>query len=219
MIFIFHCVTLQTSHWLNLKWTNATKKFKTVLTNGNRPLALRGHVTNASLKQWVVLLLMPKIDRAHKSYLTPEIWEETHLREIFYSTLIFQQSSMICMGRHVGGQFTLLARRPSSRPKDGQFSDMGDFRRPVLGGHLRTSMRNVTKSVYKLIKLTFLLTLKSCFSVAVVFFFYINPFFASFLSVLIKWINVERSDFTGKAAVQWYWLTKSSPGYFVGCYK
>ena len=38
---------------------------------------------------------MPKIDRAHKNHLTPEIWEETHLREIFYGTLIFQQSSMI----------------------------------------------------------------------------------------------------------------------------
>ena len=37
---------------------------------------------------------MPKIVRAQKNYLTPEIWEETHLREIFYGTLIFQQSSM-----------------------------------------------------------------------------------------------------------------------------
>ena len=46
---------------------------------------------------------MPKIVRAHKNYLTPEIWEETHLREIFYSTLIFQRSSMICISRHVGG--------------------------------------------------------------------------------------------------------------------
>ena len=35
---------------------------------------------------------MLKIDRAHKNYRTPEIWEETHLREIFYGTLIFQQS-------------------------------------------------------------------------------------------------------------------------------
>ena len=51
----------------------------------NRPLALRGHVTNASFKQWVGILVMPKIDRAHKNYLTPEIWEETHLREIFYT--------------------------------------------------------------------------------------------------------------------------------------
>ena len=56
-----------------------------------RPLALRGHVTNASSKQWVGVLLMPKIDRAHKNYLTPEIWEEMHLREIFYGTLILQQ--------------------------------------------------------------------------------------------------------------------------------
>ena len=69
----------------------------------NRPLALRGHVTNASFKQWVGILLVPKIVRAHKNYLTPEIWEETHLSEIFYDTLIFRQSSMICIGRHVGG--------------------------------------------------------------------------------------------------------------------
>ena len=69
----------------------------------NRPLALRGHVANASFKQWVGILLLPKIVRAHKNYLTPEIWEETHLREIFYGSLIFQESSMICIGRHVGG--------------------------------------------------------------------------------------------------------------------
>ena len=50
---------------------------------------------------------MPKIDRADKNYLTPEIWEETHLRETFYGTLIFQQSSMICIHRRAlqhGGQ-------------------------------------------------------------------------------------------------------------------
>ena len=69
----------------------------------NRPVALRGHVTNASFKRWVGILLMSNIDRAHKNYFTPEIWEETHLREIFYSTLIFSQSSMICIGSHVGG--------------------------------------------------------------------------------------------------------------------
>ena len=46
---------------------------------------------------------MPKIDRAHKSYLTPEILAEMHLREIFYGTLIFHQSGMICIGHHVGG--------------------------------------------------------------------------------------------------------------------
>ena len=40
---------------------------------------------------------MPKIDRAHKNYLTPEIWEEMYLREIFCGTVIFQQSSVICM--------------------------------------------------------------------------------------------------------------------------
>ena len=88
--------------------TFTTKNNFTAKLNTNRPLALRGHVTNASLKQWVVLLLMPKIDSAHNSYLTSEIWEETHLREIFYSTLIFQQSSMICMGRHVGGHALAL---------------------------------------------------------------------------------------------------------------
>ena len=74
----------------------------------SRLLALRGHVTNASFKQWVGILLMPKIDRAHKNYLTPEIWGETHLREIFYGTLIFQQSSMICIGCHVGGHTLAL---------------------------------------------------------------------------------------------------------------
>ena len=46
---------------------------------------------------------MPKFDRAHKNYPTPEIWEETHLKEIFYGALIFQQSSMmISIGCHVG---------------------------------------------------------------------------------------------------------------------
>ena len=34
---------------------------------------------------------MPKIDRAHKNYLTP-----AHLGDIFCGTLIFQQSSMFC---------------------------------------------------------------------------------------------------------------------------
>ena len=48
----------------------------------NRPLALRGYATNAFLKQWVGILLMLKIDRANKNYLTPEIGEETHLRQI-----------------------------------------------------------------------------------------------------------------------------------------
>ena len=74
----------------------------------NRPFTLNGHVTNASYKQWVGILMMPKIDRAHKNYLTSEIWKETHLRETFYGTLIFQQSSMICIGRHVGGHTLAL---------------------------------------------------------------------------------------------------------------
>ena len=51
---------------------------------------------------------MPRIDRAHKNYLTPEIREETQLREIFYGTLIFQQSRMICISRHVGGHTLAL---------------------------------------------------------------------------------------------------------------
>ena len=58
---------------------------------------------------------MPKIDIAHKNYLTPEIREEMLLREIFYGTLLFQQSSMICIGRHVGR--LSLARPPTWRPK------------------------------------------------------------------------------------------------------
>ena len=51
---------------------------------------------------------MPKIDRANKNYLTPKIGEQTHLREIFYGTSIFQQSSMICIVRHVGGHIFAL---------------------------------------------------------------------------------------------------------------
>ena len=55
------------------------------LLSTNRPLSLRGHVTNASFKQWVGILLMPKIDKVHKSYLTPEIWEETqHIKALWF---------------------------------------------------------------------------------------------------------------------------------------
>ena len=47
---------------------------------------------------------MPKIDRAHKNYLTPEIWEDTHLREIFNGTLIFQLLKQYDLyWPHVGG--------------------------------------------------------------------------------------------------------------------
>ena len=75
----------------------------------HRPLALRGHVTNASLNDELESYLCQKIDRAHKNlYLTPEIWEETHLTEIIYGTLIFQQNSMISIGRHVGGRTLAL---------------------------------------------------------------------------------------------------------------
>ena len=43
-----------------------------------------------------------------KNYLTTEIWEKTYLREVFFGMLIFQQSSMICIGRHVGGHTLAL---------------------------------------------------------------------------------------------------------------
>ena len=65
-------------------------------------------MTNASFKQRGGIVLMPKIYRAHKNYLTPEIWEEAQGRQIFYGTLIFQQKSMICIGRHVGGHTLVL---------------------------------------------------------------------------------------------------------------
>ena len=63
-----------------------------LLCYGNRPLALRGHVTNTSLKQLVGILLMPKIDRAHKNYLTPEIWEETHEGRYFMALWFFNKA-------------------------------------------------------------------------------------------------------------------------------
>ena len=46
------------------------------LLKNNRPLALRGHMTNAFFKHWAGILRMPKTDIAHKNYLTPEIKEE-----------------------------------------------------------------------------------------------------------------------------------------------
>ena len=78
------CILFYTSLTL-LSWN-------TLFAPLNRPLALRGHVTNTSFKQRVGLLLMLEIDGAHKNYLTPEIWEKTHLRGIFYGTLIFQKT-------------------------------------------------------------------------------------------------------------------------------
>ena len=111
-------LTLQNSYVPTSQATKETVSFPQTSTSPrlwyllstNRPLALRGHMTNASFKQWVGILLMPKIDKVHKSYLIPEIWEETHLRETYYGTLIFQQStcSMICIGCHVGGHTLTL---------------------------------------------------------------------------------------------------------------
>ena len=103
----------QRSNWFLLtivyEWHTKDKRPERSNVNSMNPaLVLRGHVTKASFKHWVGILLMPKIDRAYKNYLTPEIWEETHLREIFYGTLIFQQSSMICICRHVGGHTLAL---------------------------------------------------------------------------------------------------------------
>ena len=80
----------------------------------NRPLALRGHVTNASFQKWVGILLMPKMDRAHKNYLTPEIWEETHLREIFYSTLIFNNLVWLVLAAMLEG--ILLPSNMTAKP-------------------------------------------------------------------------------------------------------
>lgn len=85
-----NCIMIQTF------WDGGTKTC-------NRPLALRGHVTNASLKQWVVILLLPKLDRTHKNYLTPEIWEETHFREIFYGTLIFNKVAWFVLAAMLEG--------------------------------------------------------------------------------------------------------------------
>ena len=90
---------LRFSHWSStIAWHGAFHERQ--WTTVNRPLALRGHVTNVSFKQRVGILLMPKIVRARKNYLTPEIWEETHLREIF--------GTLVCIGRHVGGHALAL---------------------------------------------------------------------------------------------------------------
>ena len=50
----------------------------------NRPLALRGHVTKASLKQWVVILLMLKIDRTHKNYLTRNLRGNAYFMALWF---------------------------------------------------------------------------------------------------------------------------------------
>ena len=76
------------------------------------PLALIGHMTNASFKQWLGILLMTKIDMEHIKIILPQNLRGNTIKEIFYGTLIFQQSSMICIGRHIGGQ-----EPPTWRPK------------------------------------------------------------------------------------------------------
>ena len=54
----------------------------------NWSLTLRGHLTNAFFKQWVGQSTY-LADRALKNYFTPQMWEKTLLREIFYGTLVF----------------------------------------------------------------------------------------------------------------------------------
>ena len=96
-------LTLQNSYVPTSQATKETVSFPQTSTSPrlwyllstNRPLTLRGHMTNASFKQWVGILLMPKIDKVHKSYLTPEIWEETHLRDIFYGTWCFNKVHVV----------------------------------------------------------------------------------------------------------------------------
>ena len=86
-------LTLQNSYVPTSQATKETVSFPQTSTSPrlwyllstNRPLALRGHMTNASFKQWVGILLMPKIDKVHKSYLTLEIWEETqHIMALWF---------------------------------------------------------------------------------------------------------------------------------------
>ena len=86
----------------------STRNPKPQTTGANRPLALRGHWPMLPLNNELESVLMPKIDGAHKNYLSPKLWKKTHLREIFYGTLIFQQSSIVCIGRHVWGHTLAL---------------------------------------------------------------------------------------------------------------
>ena len=70
--FIIFCLN-QGIDFINSVWFRVKCLKQGIKTRNQRPLALRGHVTNVSFKQLVVILLMPKIDRAHKNHLTPEI--------------------------------------------------------------------------------------------------------------------------------------------------
>ena len=74
---MFRNHTLLKINFLNWQSDSLVPKIQSL--KQNRPLALRGHVTNASFKQWLGILLMTKIDRAHNNYLRPEIWEKMHL--------------------------------------------------------------------------------------------------------------------------------------------
>ena len=59
-----------------------------------------------------------------------------HLREIFYDTSIFQQSSMICNGRHLGYTHHTLAVQQHG----GQVFDANTFF--LLFGHLHLKLQN-----------------------------------------------------------------------------
>ena len=96
---IIYPYTKSTPHKVKIKYfyrnspcllCQSTLLLQESVTYSNRPLALRGHVTNASFKQCVGIFMLPKIDRAQK------------LSYIFCGDLIFQRSSMICIGRHAG---------------------------------------------------------------------------------------------------------------------
>ena len=54
----------------------------------NRPLAARGHVTNGSFKQWLEMLLMPKIVKAHKNYLTRNLRGNTCKGNILWHKVV-----------------------------------------------------------------------------------------------------------------------------------
>ena len=80
-----HWIFVITVEWISLAQALRVKAMTIVANNSsslkelcheiqpNGPLALRGHVTNASFKQLVGISLMAEIDRAHRNYLTPEI--------------------------------------------------------------------------------------------------------------------------------------------------
>ena len=98
--FVFSLLFLEFCGGNTCRWTNQM----------NRPLALRCHVTNASFKQWVGILLMPKIDRARKNYRTTawtEIWEETHSREIFMALWFFNKVVWFVLAGMLEGKYAL----------------------------------------------------------------------------------------------------------------